>query len=161
MTSLRDLSCLLKTMRAVIQRVSSANVTIDGKINGSIDQGFLVLLGIKTGDAEADAKYLVEKCSTLRIFEDLEGKMNLSIKDVNGSVLIVSQFTLYGDARKGNRPSFVEAAPPAIAEPLYEYFVQQMRLLLGQEKVATGVFRAMMDVSLVNSGPVTIIVESK
>jgi len=148
-------------MRAVIQRVSSASVTIDGKVNGSINQGLLILLGIKTGDNEADAKYLSEKCSALRIFEDAEGKMNLSVKDVNGSALVVSQFTLYGDARKGNRPSFVEAAPPQVAEPLYEFFVQQMKLLLGEEKVATGIFRAMMDVSLVNSGPVTLIVESK
>ena len=148
-------------MRAVVQRVSSASVTIDGKEYGSIHQGLLVLLGIKTGDAETDAKYLAEKCSALRIFEDAEEKMNLSVKDVNGSVLVVSQFTLYGDARKGNRPSFVEAAPPQIAEPLYEYFVQQTKVLLGEEKVATGVFRAMMDVSLVNSGPVTIIIESK
>lgn len=148
-------------MRAVIQRVSSASVTIEGKVNGSINHGILILLGIKTGDSEADAQYLAEKCSALRIFEDADGKMNLSVKDVHGSALIVSQFTLYADARKGNRPSFVEAAVPAVAEPLYEYFVEQMRALLGREKIATGVFRAMMDVSLVNSGPVTIIVESK
>src|SRR3989304_3067010 len=101
-------------MRAVVQRVSSASVQIDGKITGSINQGLMVLLGIKTGDTEANAKYLAEKCSALRIFEDAEEKMNLSIKDVNGSVLVVSQFTLYGDARKGNRPSFVEAATPQI-----------------------------------------------
>lgn len=148
-------------MRVVVQRVSSASVTIDGKINGSIGQGLMILLGIKTGDTESEAKYLAEKCSALRIFEDQEKKMNLSVKDVNGSVLIVSQFTLYGDARKGNRPSFAEAAPPAAAEPLYEFFVQQIRLLLGKDNVATGVFKAMMDVSLVNSGPVTIIIESK
>lgn len=148
-------------MRAVIQRVSSASVTIEGRISGSIGNGLLLLLGIKTGDTEADARYLAEKCAALRIFEDAEEKMNLSVKDVGGSVLIVSQFTLYGDTRKGNRPSFVEAAPPAIAEPLYEYFVGQMQMSLGKEKIATGVFRAMMDVALVNAGPVTVIVESK
>ncbi len=148
-------------MRAIVQRVSSASVTIDGKTNGSIGQGLLILLGIKNGDTEDDAQYLAEKCVLLRIFEDAEGKMNLSVKDVNGSVLVVSQFTLYGDTRKGNRPSFVEAAQPAIAEPLYDCFVRRMRALLGEEKVATGVFRAMMDVALVNAGPVTIIIESK
>lgn len=148
-------------MRAVIQRVSSASVTIEGTVSGSIGNGLLILLGIKSGDTESDARYLAEKCSALRIFEDTEEKMNLSVKDVNGSVLIVSQFTLYGDTRKGNRPSFVDAAPPTVAEPLYEYFVGQMRMLLGADKVATGVFRAMMDVALVNAGPVTVIVESK
>ncbi|MEW5798029.1 MAG: D-aminoacyl-tRNA deacylase [Bacteroidota bacterium] len=148
-------------MRAVIQRVSSASVTIDGNISGAIGNGLLILLGIKTGDTDSDARYLAEKCASLRIFEDAEEKMNRSVKDVSGSVLVVSQFTLYGDTRKGNRPSFIDAAPPAIAEPLYEYFVGQMRELLGNEKIATGVFRAMMDVTLVNSGPVTVIVESK
>lgn len=148
-------------MRAVIQRVSSASVTIDGKISGAIGNGLLILLGIKTGDTNSEAQYLAEKCAALRIFEDAEEKMNLSVKDASGSVLIVSQFTLYGDTRKGNRPSFIDAAPPAVAESLYDYFVGQMRSLLGAEKVATGVFRAMMDVTLVNSGPVTVIVESK
>lgn len=148
-------------MRAVIQRVSSAGVTIEGTVGGSIGNGLLILLGIKSGDTESDARYLAVKCAALRIFEDADEKMNLSVKDVNGSVLIVSQFTLYGDTRKGNRPSFADAAPPAIAEPLYEYFVGQMRVLLGTDKVATGVFRAMMDVAIVNAGPVTIIVESK
>ena len=148
-------------MRAVIQRVSSASVSIDNKISGSIGSGLMILLGIKTGDTELDAQYLAEKCAALRIFEDAEEKMNLSVKDVSGSVLIVSQFTLYGDTRKGNRPSFIDAAPPAVAEPLYDYFVGQMRSLLGTEKIVTGVFRAMMNVTLVNSGPVTVIVESK
>ncbi len=148
-------------MRAVIQRVSSASVTIDGKVSGAIGNGLLILLGIKTGDTDSDAHYLAEKCAALRIFEDAEEKMNRSVKDISGSVLVVSQFTLYGDTRKGNRPSFIDAAPPAIAEPLYENFVSHIRSLLGTEKVATGVFRAMMDVTLVNSGPVTVIVESK
>jgi D-tyrosyl-tRNA(Tyr) deacylase len=148
-------------MRALIQRVSSANVTIDGTRHSQIERGLVIFLGIKTGDTESDGKYLAEKCAALRIFEDSEEKMNLSLNDVNGSVLVVSQFTLYGDTRKGNRPSFVEAAPPAVAESLYEKFVEHLRNVLGPEKVATGVFRAMMDVALVNDGPVTVIVESK
>ena len=148
-------------MRALIQRVSSANVTIDGKRYSHIEQGLVIFLGIKTSDTEPDGKYLAEKCAALRIFEDSEEKMNLSLKNVNGSVLVVSQFTLYGDSRKGNRPSFVDAAPPLIAEPLYDKFVEHLRNLLGSEKVSTGVFRAMMDVALVNDGPVTVIVESK
>ena len=148
-------------MRALIQRVSSASVTIDGKLHSSIGKGMLILLGIKTTDTETEVQYLAEKCAALRIFEDAEEKMNLSVKDVAGSVMIVSQFTLYGDTRKGNRPSFIEAAPPETAEPLYEKFVAAISVLLGKEKVATGVFRAMMDVALVNDGPVTVIVGSK
>ncbi|MFA6457753.1 MAG: D-aminoacyl-tRNA deacylase [Bacteroidota bacterium] len=148
-------------MRALIQRVSSASVLIDGKIHGQIGPGMLILLGVKTGDTEADGKYLAEKCAALRVFEDQEEKMNLSVREINGSVLVVSQFTLYGDTRKGNRPSFTDAAPPQIAEQLYENFVSHLRTLLGPEKVATGAFRAMMEVSLVNNGPVTVIVESK
>jgi D-tyrosyl-tRNA(Tyr) deacylase len=148
-------------MRALVQRVSSASVFVDGAITGAIDRGLLVLLGIKNGDTEADAKYLAEKCSALRIFEDEQEKMNLSVRNVGGKILAVSQFTLYGDTRKGNRPSFVEAAPPAIAEPLYNLFVRELRALLGADTVATGVFRAMMDVHLVNDGPVTLLIESK
>lgn len=148
-------------MRAIIQRVSSASVTIDGKLHSSIGSGLLILLGIKSGDADDDVKYLAEKCTNLRIFEDEDEKMNRSLKDIGGSVLVVSQFTLYGDTRKGNRPSFVDAAPPHIAEPLYEKFVSTLQASLGKEKVATGIFRAMMDVSLVNNGPVTVIIESK
>ena len=148
-------------MRALIQRVSSASVTIDEKIHSSINNGLLLFLGVKSNDGEIEIKYLAEKCANLRVFEDAEGKMNLSVKDTAGSVLVVSQFTLYGDTRKGNRPSFVEAAPPHIAEPLYENFVTVMRQLLGDEKVASGVFRTMMDVSLVNDGPVTLLLESK
>ncbi len=148
-------------MRVVIQRVSSSSVTINGTLHSQISHGLLIFLGIKTGDVEEDVKYLAEKCTALRIFEDAEEKMNLSVQDVNGSVLIVSQFTLYGDTRKGNRPSFIDAAPPQIAEPLYEKFVASMKGLLGESKVASGVFRAMMDVALVNDGPVTVIIESK
>lgn len=148
-------------MRALVQRVSSAHVSINGSVHCSIGNGLLVLLGIKNGDTEADAIYVAEKCAALRIFEDTEEKMNLSVKDVDGSVLIVSQFTLYGDTRKGNRPGFADAAPPAIAEPLYESCIEHLRSLIGADKVAAGVFRAMMDVALVNSGPVTVLVESK
>lgn len=148
-------------MRAVVQRVSRASVSIDGKVHSSIENGLVVLLGIKNGDTETDAQYLAEKCSLLRIFEDDQQKMNLSVTDVGGALLVVSQFTLYGDARKGNRPSFVEAASQSVAEPLYESFVQHARRVLGAERVVTGVFRANMDVELVNNGPVTIILESK
>jgi D-tyrosyl-tRNA(Tyr) deacylase len=148
-------------MKAIVQRVSSASVTIAGERYSHIEKGLLILLGIKNGDTIDDAKYVAEKCAALRIFEDAEEKMNRSVKDVHGSIMIVSQFTIYGDTRKGNRPSFVDAAPPQIAEPLYEQFVEHMRSLLGTEKVVTGVFRAMMEVSLINDGPVTVIVESK
>jgi len=149
------------SMRALVQRVSSASVVVDGTVTGAVDRGLLVLLGIKNGDTELDAKYMAEKCSALRIFEDEQEKMNLSVRDVGGKILAVSQFTLYGDTRKGNRPSFVDAAPPLIAEPLYNSFVRELRALLGVDAVATGVFRAMMDVQLINDGPVTFIVESR
>jgi D-tyrosyl-tRNA(Tyr) deacylase len=148
-------------MKAIIQRVSRAQVTIGGTVHGAIGPGLMILLGIKTGDTEKDAAYLAEKCASLRIFEDENEKMNLAVRDCGGSMLVISQFTLYGDTRKGNRPSFIEAAPPAEAEPLYEYFLRCCRTLLGAEKVRSGVFRAMMDVELVNSGPVTVTVESK
>jgi len=148
-------------VRAVVQRVSSAGVTVDGAAVSSIGPGLLILLGIRNGDAEREAEYVAEKCASLRIFEDDEGKMNRSLRDTMGEALVVSQFTLYGDTRKGNRPSFVDAAPPQTAEPLYEHFVRHLRNLLGESKVSTGVFRAMMEVSLVNSGPVTVTVESK
>jgi D-tyrosyl-tRNA(Tyr) deacylase len=121
----------------------------------------LILLGVKQSDDEADAQYLADRCAALRIFDDEEGKMNLSVKDVGGEAMVVSQFTLYGDTRKGNRPSYSEAAPPELAERLYESFVRHLRASLGHTKVATGVFRAMMDVELVNDGPVTVAIESK
>jgi len=148
-------------MRAVIQRVKKCSVTIDGTMASSIEAGMLVLLGVKKGDAETDAEYLAERCLTLRIFNDTEGKMNLSVSDVGGSVMVVSQFTVYGDTRKGNRPSYIDAAEPGIAEKLYEHFTACIRTSLGEQRVATGVFRAMMDVELTNDGPVTVIVESK
>jgi len=148
-------------MRALIQRVKQSSVTIDGTLHSEIGPGMLILLGVKTGDEVADADYLAERCAALRIFEDDQAKMNLSVKDVGGSVMIVSQFTLYGDTRKGNRPSYSEAAPPDVAEALYDRFVHRMKESLGGDKVSTGVFRAMMDVELVNDGPVTVMVESK
>lgn len=148
-------------MRAVIQRVSEASVTIGRAIHASIEKGFVILLGIRTGDTRDAALFLAEKCSSLRVFEDANGKMNLSLNDVGGSVIVVSQFTLYGDAQKGNRPSFIEAARPEEAEPLYDVFVERMKVLLGNDRVATGIFRAMMKVKIVNDGPVTILIESK
>lgn len=148
-------------MRAVVQRVKEGSVSIDGGVHASIEKGYVVFLGIKAGDTKESAIFLADKCSSLRVFEDAEGKMNLGLKDVNGSALVVSQFTLYADAQKGNRPSFTEAARPEEAEPLYEAFVERMRSALGNAKVTTGVFRAMMDVKIVNDGPVTILIEGK
>jgi D-aminoacyl-tRNA deacylase len=148
-------------MRALVQRVKSGSVTIDGNVHASIGRGFVVLLGVKVGDTPEETEFLADKCASLRIFEDEQGKMNLGLRDVDGSVLIVSQFTLYADAQKGNRPGFSEAARPEEAEPLYEIFVKRMTTVLGSEKVRTGMFRAMMDVNIVNDGPVTILIESK
>ena len=148
-------------MKALIQRVSKASVTIDGRMYSSIEKGLLILLGIKIHDTAEDARYLAEKSCSLRIFEDDQQKMNLSVRDVGGSVLAVSQFTLYGDTRKGNRPSFIDAAPPEEAEPLYNIFVDQLRQQLGINRVSTGLFRTMMDVELINNGPVTVMLESK
>jgi D-aminoacyl-tRNA deacylase len=150
-----------KDMKALIQRVRRCSVTIDGVLQSSVGNGMLVLLGVKQGDTGADALYLAERCSALRIFEDPQGKMNLSVRDVGGAAMVVSQFTLYGDTTRGNRPSYSAAAPPETAEALYESFVRHLRDLLGDQRVATGVFRAMMDVELVNDGPVTVMVESK
>jgi D-tyrosyl-tRNA(Tyr) deacylase len=147
-------------MRVVVQRVKEASVTIDGKVHASIERGYVILLGIRKGDREKDAIYLADKCSTLRVFEDEAGKMNLSLKEIGGSALVVSQFTLYADARKGNRPSFIDAARPEEAEPLYDVFVERMRSGLGSKRVVTGVFRAMMDVHILNEGPVTVLIES-
>jgi D-tyrosyl-tRNA(Tyr) deacylase len=134
-------------------------VTIDGRTTAEIGQGLVILLGVRQGDRPESARFLAEKCAHLRVFEDPAGKMNLALQDVGGSVLVVSQFTLYADAQKGNRPGFSLAAGPDDAEPLYEGFVGRMRELLGAEKVQTGVFRAMMDVTIVNDGPVTILIE--
>jgi len=146
-------------MRAVVQRVTHASVTVDHEIVGEIRNGLVVLLGIARDDTEKDADYLIEKIAALRIFDDESGRMNRSVTDVHGGVLIVSQFTLFGDVRRGLRPSWIDAAPPETAEPLYEYFVQQARTLIAQ--VATGSFRAMMQVELVNDGPVTILLDSR
>lgn len=146
-------------MRAVVQRVSHSRVTVDGETVGEIGPGFLVLLGVSIEDTEADANYVLEKILGLRVFEDLGEKMNLSLADTGGSMLVVSQFTLYGDTRRGRRPSFIKAAPGKDAEPLYEYFVTLARSQI--TKVETGSFGAMMDVELVNDGPVTIILDSE
>jgi len=146
-------------MRAVLQRVTRACVRVDENVLGEIGSGFVVLLGVAHDDTESDIKYLVEKIATIRIFDDADGRMNLSIEEVGGAVLIVSQFTLYGDARRGRRPSWSEAAQPEVAEPLYESFVQLARRSFKQ--VATGSFRSMMQVELVNDGPVTILLDSR
>ena len=148
----------MHSMRAVVQRVSKASVTVDGKVAGQIERGLLVLLGVAQGDTEKDADYLAEKIAGLRIFEDSDEKMNLSVIDVGGAVLAVSQFTLFGDVRRGKRPSFDDAARPEQAKELYEYFVQKIRA--AGLRCETGVFQAMMDVELVNSGPVTILLDS-
>jgi len=145
-------------VRAVVQRVRSARVEVDGEVTGAIGRGLLVLLGVGQGDTDKQAAWLAEKIAGLRIFEDADGKMNLSVQDIGGSVLVVSQFTLYGDCRKGRRPSFTEAAPPDVADRLYQVFVSHLRAL--GVPVETGVFQAHMDVHLVNEGPVTIIVET-
>ena len=145
-------------MKAVVQRTARASVSIDGNTVGRIDRGLLVLLGIEPDDGEADIEYMVKKCSGLRIFEDENGKMNLSVQDVGGSILLVSQFTLLGDARKGNRPSFTGAAVPEKAIPIYERVISELAKRL---PVPTGVFGADMQVELVNDGPVTILLDSK
>ena len=147
-------------MRALVQRVSHASVTIDGVVHGKIGQGFLVLLGITDGDTEDDAVYLADKTVKMRVFTDENDKMNRSLADVGGGLLIVSQFTLYGDCRKGNRPSYIKAAPEAVSRPLYERFTARVAELSGHG-VATGEFGADMQVSLVNDGPVTIWMDSK
>lgn len=146
-------------MRAVVQRVSRASVTVEGETVGQIDRGLLVLLGVSNKDGETDARYCVEKILNLRIFEDAGGKMNLSLLDTKGELLVVSQFTLYGDTRRGRRPSFIDAAPPNEANRLYEFFVAESHKQI--DKVETGRFQAMMDVELVNDGPVTILIDSE
>jgi D-tyrosyl-tRNA(Tyr) deacylase len=146
-------------MRAVVQRVASARVLIDGEVAGQVGRGLLVLLGVAHDDSPEAAAWLADKVVGLRVFNDAEGKMNLDVADVGGGVLVVSQFTLYGDCRKGRRPSFVGAAPPEVAVPLYEAFVNAVRAL--GVPTATGRFGAMMQVELVNEGPVTLVVDSK
>ena len=145
-------------MRAVVQRVTRASVTIDGEVVGEIEHGLVVLLGVARDDTKEDADYLAPKIVALRIFDDAEGRMNVSVKDCDGGLLIVSQFTLYGDVRRGLRPSWSDAAAPEIAEPLYDYFVESSRKLLG--RVETGSFRKTMQVELVNDGPVTLLVDT-
>ena len=145
-------------MKLVIQRVKNASVSVDEKVVGKINQGFLVLLGIKTEDTKKDADYLVRKLINLRVFSDENDKMNLSIKQINGELLIISQFTLYGECKKsGNRPSFTDAARPDIAIPLYEYFIEECKKEI--PIVETGIFGADMKVSLINDGPITIMLE--
>ncbi len=147
-------------MKAVIQRVREASVTVNGEVVSSIGQGLLVLLGVASGDDAAKVEWMVRKIAQLRIFEDEGGHMNLSVEDVGGSVIVVSQFTLFADCRKGNRPSFVEAAPPEFADKVYQEVVAKLRERLGPDRVGTGVFRAHMDVRLWNDGPVTVMLEA-
>lgn len=147
-------------MRAIIQRVSNASVTIAGSVTAEITAGFLILLGIEDADTDEDIQWLSPKIVQLRIFSDSEGLMNLSIKDIEGEILLVSQFTLFASTKKGNRPSFIRAAKPEIAIPLYEKMIAQLEELLGK-KISTGVFGADMQISLVNNGPVTIIIDTK
>jgi len=144
-------------LRAVVQRVSQASVTVDGQMVGQIGQRLMILLGVKTGDTEAEARWLAQKIAGLRIFSDDEGKFNLSVHDVGGAALVVSQFTLYGDTHKGRRPSFTDAAPPDLAEPLVDRFVEFLRA--ESLSVETGVFGAVMQVEIHNDGPVTLLLE--
>ena len=146
-------------MRAVVQRVTQASVKVEDRTVGEIGLGLVVLLGIARADMHGDVDYLVEKIASLRIFTDQSGRMNLSVKDVGGALLIVSQFTLYGDVRRGLRPSWSDAAPPDVAEPLYELFVSQARKSVG--RVATGSFGRLMQVELINDGPVTVLLDSR
>ena len=147
-------------MRIVLQRVTEANVKINESIKGSIDKGLLLFLGIEAEDSEEDINWLVKKVSNLRIFEDENGKMNLSVKEIEGEVLVISQFTLFASTKKGNRPSFIKAAKPEIAIPLYEQFLQKIKSV-SNLKVESGEFGADMKVSLCNDGPVTILIDSK
>ena len=146
-------------MRAVVQRVSRASVSVDGRNIGSIGKGLLVLLGVSVRDGEKDIQYVADKMLNLRIFDDADGTMNLSAKDVSAELLVVSQFTLYGDTRRGRRPSYIDAASPNDAKALYERYVEECRKVL--TKVETGQFQAMMQVELINDGPVTIIIDSE
>jgi D-tyrosyl-tRNA(Tyr) deacylase len=146
-------------MRAIVQRVSDARVSVDHRLSGEIGRGVLILLGVARIDAEPDADYLADKIVNLRIFDDPQGRMNMSLLDVGGQALVVSQFTLYGDVRRGRRPSYTDAAEPAAAKALYEYFIARVRRL--GVTVETGVFQADMQVALTNDGPVTIMLDSK
>jgi D-aminoacyl-tRNA deacylase len=146
-------------VRAVVQRVSEASVTVDGKVTGSVAHGLCVLLGVGTQDGDEDARWMADKVCDLRIFEDEQGKLNRSVLDVGGGVLAVSQFTLYGDARKGTRPGFIDAARPEVAQPLYAKFCSLVRARGVQ--VGEGVFRATMQVRIVNEGPVTLLLDSR
>ena len=149
-------------MKVVVQRVSSGSVAITAEnYLQEIGKGFVILLGINEADTEEDAIFLADKCSNLRVFEDQNEKMNLSLKDIDGEVLVISQFTLYGDAQRGNRPSFIAVAKPDIAVPLYTKFVKRMKDNLGQNKIKEGIFGAIMVVKIINDGPVTIIIDSK
>lgn len=149
-------------MRALVQRVSEGGVIIEKEnYSAEIGKGMVILLGIKSGDNNEDVNYVADKCCNLRIFEDENGKMNLSIKAVNGETLIISQFTLYGDTSKGNRPGFTDAAKPEEAIPIYEKFIERVKKNIGDEKVKTGKFGTMMQVKIMNDGPVTLIIESK
>src|ERR1044071_4879325 len=147
-------------MRAVIQRVTKASVTIEGKINGQIESGLLVLIGIEDADAEEDVEWLSSKIVNLRIFNDEKGVMNISVKDIAGNILLISQFTLHASTKKGNRPSYIRASKPAIAIPLYEKMIKQLSIDLGKE-IQTGIFGADMKVELLNDGPVTIVIDTK
>ena len=147
-------------MKVVIQRVSKASVTIDGDILASIGSGLLILVGIIEEDTQEDIKWLTNKITNLRIFNDADGVMNLSIKDINGNVIAVSQFTLHASIKKGNRPSYIKAAKPEVAIPIYEGFVNQLEVDLGK-RIQTGIFGADMKVDLLNDGPITIIIDSK
>ena len=146
-------------MRAVIQRVTRASVTVEGKTIGEIERGLVVLLGVARDDSESDADYLAGKIAALRIFDDEAGTINLSVNDIGGALLVISQFTLYGDVRRGLRPSWIAAAAPAIAEPLYEYFLKRAREVV--DRVEAGSFGGDMQVELVNDGPVTILLDSR
>lgn len=147
-------------MRVILQRVSEASVKIENEVKGSIDKGILIFVGIEHADEQSDADWLIQKINGMRIFSDAEGKMNLSIQDIKGSFLVISQFTLHASTKKGNRPSYIQAARPEQAIPLYEYFIEQLKIQ-SQLPVETGVFGADMKVLLVNDGPVTIFVDSK
>jgi D-aminoacyl-tRNA deacylase len=149
-------------LRALVQRVSEGGVLIENEnYSANIERGMVLLLGIKTGDTIDDVNYVADKCCNLRIFEDDNGKMNLSIRDITGEILIISQFTLYGDTKRGNRPGFTDAAKTDEAIPLYEEFVKRLKENVGEDKIKTGLFGAMMQVKIINEGPVTLIIESK